>query len=586
MSKYVQRDMYETINRIDAVLYSTHLSGKEDSFGREKPYPNISIGVRNIWVRATDIDRKNIRIKATKSSDYLLAFVATMKGQDWMRRSGYGTYLNDWGRTLATYCSAVSKFVEKDGQLTCTVVPWNRLIPDPIDFENNPKIEILEFTPAQLKRQGYDPDMVEALIEAAGAAREHLDGTKKDTKAEYIKCYEVHGELPLSLITDNERDDETYVQQMHVVSFVAKKKGGKTEYEDFTLYRGREKKDPYEIDHLIKEDGSTLGIGSIEIMFDPQWMNNHAFKLMKDQLDLASQLIFQTADGSFVGRNVLTQVMSGDILVHEADKPLTQLNNQSHDITALQNFALQWQALSKESTSTPDAIRGGNQPSGTAWRQVEALRVESHSLFEYMTENKGLAIEKHWRKHVIPFLKKQMDTAEEITAVLDSHGIAQFDAMYVPNEAIRRRNRKIIDKVLAGEIAEDLDPAVMEGEVRKEVATLGNQRFIKPSDIPDKTWKEVLKDFEWEVEVEVTNEPTEKEAVLTTLNTVLQTIARNPMILNDPAARSVFVKILEQTGAVSAIEIPPIQPQPQMMQQPTGGSSAANQQVTPIGVQA
>ncbi|WP_460992121.1 hypothetical protein, partial [Staphylococcus aureus] len=65
---------------------------------------------------------------------------------------------------------------------------------------------------------------------------------KKDTKSNYIKVYEVHGELPLSYLTEKEKDETTYVQQMHIISFVASKQGG---YDDFTLYAGREKKNPY-----------------------------------------------------------------------------------------------------------------------------------------------------------------------------------------------------------------------------------------------------------------------------------------------------------------------------------------------------
>ena len=82
-----------------------------------------------------------------------------------------------------------------------------------------------------------------------------------------------------------------------------------------------------------------------------------------------------------------------DILVHAENKPLTQLANSSHDITSLQNFAIQWKSLGNEINGVSESMLGNNPPSGTAWRQTEALLQESHSLFEIMTENKGLAIE-------------------------------------------------------------------------------------------------------------------------------------------------------------------------------------------------
>lgn len=577
ISKYVNFDMYETLNKIDAYLNSIHTSGSEDSLGRPKPFFNIVTAARNIWYRATDIDRKDIKLKATKASDYVLAFVAQMLLANWMRKSGFGATLNEWGRTLATYGSAVLKFVQKDGELNTSVIPWNRLIGDAIDFENNVKIEVLEFTPAQLRKQkGYDQEMVRSMLEDL-TAREDLNNQKKDNKSEYVKVYEVHGELPLSLLTDDEKDEDTYVQQMHVVSFVAKSHGTNTEYEDYTLYKGKEKKDPYLITHLIKEDGRTLGIGAVEHLFEAQWMVNHSAKQVKDTLDFASLLILQTSDSTLVGRNVLNNLITGDILIHQKDEPLTQLNN-THDITQIQAFASQWQNLAKEITSTPDAIRANTQPSGTAYRLQQLITNEAHSLFEIMTENKGLSIEKMLREYVIPFLKTQMDTTDEISSLLAGENIVQFDAMYVPNEAIRRNNKRIINQVLSGEIAEPGDMEQMKGEVRNELAALGNQRFLKPSDIPDKTWKDVLKDFEWEPQVLVTDETEDLNATLTSLTTTLQTIvglAGRPMT---PDERLVFNKIMDKSGALSPLEFTPIQSQPVMQpQQPPigGGVSSA-----------
>lgn len=571
LGKYVNFSQYDNIEKIDAYLNSTHISGSTDSMGREKPFFNIVTGAVNIWYRATDIDRKNIRIKATKAKDYVGAFLASIHLQEWMKRDAFGAFLNEWGRSLARYGSSVVKFVEKGGKLHAEVVTWNRLISDTVDFDNNPKIEKLFLTPAQLKsNKNYDQEVVKGLLTSL-EARETMGKEKKDHKVNYIEVYELHGNLPYSYLKPEiyeEEGDETYVQQMHVVSFVKNKDTG--EYDDFCLLKGKEAKDPYMITHLIKEDGRSQGIGAVEHLFDAQWMNNHTAKAIKDQLDLASKLIFQTADGSFVGMNALSNIETGDILIHEEDKPLTQINNNSHDITSLQSFGQQWQNLAKEITSTPDSISGNTMPSGTAYRQVAILNQESHSLFEIMTENKGLAIETMMRTFVIPYIKKQMDTAEEISATLEAHDITKLDTMYINAVATKRMNDHIKKAMfkkngLGGEVAQPFDIEAEKQKLQDELGQQGNQRFIKPSQISTKTWKEVFADLEWEVEVEVTNETTDKEAVMTTLTTVLQSIAGNPAILQDPNMRMLFNKILETTGAVSAIELsanPAPKPQP------------------------
>ena len=118
-------------------------------------------------------------------------------------------------------------------------------------------------------------------------------------------------------------------------------------------------------------------------------------------------------------------------------------------------------------------------------------------------------------------------------------------------------------------IAANIDPNLEAESVKKDLASLGTQRFIKPSDIK-KTWKKELENLEWDVSVDVAGEETDKDAVLTTLTTVLQTLATNPMVLQDPNMRLIFNKILEQTGAISTLELAQIPAQPQ---QPNGGGS-------------
>ena len=583
VSKYVSESFFEDINKIDAYLASRHTTGDKDSMDRDKPFFNICLATRNIWFRATDIDRKHIRMKASKSKDFLASFLATVKLQEYLRRTNFGKFLNDWGLVLASYNSAVCKFVEKDGELNQVVVPWQRMIIDPIDFYNNPKIEILELTETQLrKNKAYDQEMVDNLCQTL-AARETIDDTKKDNKADYIKLYEVHGELPLSYLTGKDKDKDEYVQQMHVISFVAGKGGGT--FDDFTLYSGREKNDPYVLTSLIPNtDGSVSLNGAVKVLFESQWMVNHTAKQIKDYLDLASKLIYQTSDGNFIGQNALSSIEDGQILIYNADKDpngIRQIVNSTNDITSLQNYGQQWQTLAQQISSTPDIMQGENMPSGTAFRQAAIIQQESHSNFKVMVQNKGLAIEEMMRKFIIPHLKKQLDTSDEVSAVLEDFDIKRIDSIYIPNETIKRFNQKAVEAVLNDEELPDIQQEEM--GVRQELGVLGNQRFFKPSEITDKTWKEIFKDFEWNADVEITDETIDKEPVLTTLSSVLQTISANPMILKDPNVKLVFNKILEETGRISPVELSTSSSQGLQMPVPVGGAvEQANQPMQPM----
>lgn len=564
ISKYVDYSMYETIETIYAYLNSKHISGQKDSQDRDKPFFNICIAAANIWYRATDIDTHHIRVRATKRKDWINSMLANVLLWNWMRKARFGMFLNEWGRVLSRFGSAVIKTVENSEGLILKTLPWSNLIVDSIDFDNNPKIEVLELTEEQLRSNpNYNQDVVEGLISAT-QERETLDKKDKDDLSHYYKVYEVHGKLPLSNITDEETDEKKFVQQMHVISFVGTKNGKADEYEDFTLYRGREEYDPYMITHLIEDDEKTLSMGAVEHLFDAQWMQNHSVKAIKDQLDLASKQIFQTSDVNFAGQNALSAIENGDILIHAVNQQINRVQNNGMDIVSWQNFAVSWKQLGNEINGISESMLGAQPKPGTAWRQTEAILQENYNLFELMTENKGLHLEELLRTRIIPHIKKKIDTTDEISAILEQHDIDRIDGLYIKSMSTRLVNDRVKDAVLSQDINEPLDPiltpegqqaaiAETEADIKDKLKGLGNQRFFKPSELDDKTWKKQLENFEWEAEVDVTGESSNVQESLATLNTALQVVV-NPGFEQNPKAKRIVGKILELTGAMSPIE--------------------------------
>jgi len=381
----------------------------------------------------------------------------------------------------------------------------------------------------------------------------------QDSKSDYIRVYEIHGELPLSYLTGEEKDETTYVQQMHVVSFVGVGKGRKREYEDFTLYSGKEAKDPYMITHLIKEEGRTLSIGSVEHLFDTQWMMNHTMKNIKDTLDIASKIFFQTSDPRFLDKNVLTAVESGDFFHYDAKYgPATQMNTQ-HDIVSSQNFLNQWKTLGNEIVGVSESMLGAQPKSGTAWRQTEAILQENYSLFELMTENKGIDLEKLLRKHIIPFVKKKMNSKEEVMAVLSANDLQVIDSKYIKNQAIREYNKRAIEDILNGSEAQPFNQVEAEQPIREELSQMGNKRSFKPVILKDGKevevdWAEQFKNLEWEVEIDITGEQRNIQEALTTLNTALKLILI-PGFDQNKRAQMIVNRALEMTGVLSPLEI-------------------------------
>lgn len=563
ISKYVNHSLHDTVEQIYAYTYATHISGKFDARGREKPFFDIGTAAVNIWYRATDIDRKHLRLRATKSKDWIDSFLMNVLLQEWMRVAKFGQYLNKWGRTLARFGSAITKIVEHDGQLYIDVVPWNRIMCDAVSFGPNSKVELLELTEDELRQRvetnGYDADQVEALCAESKKARETLGRQRKDNNSDYIKLYEFHAVRPLSWVTGNPADQRTMVQQMHVVSFVTVKKGRKTEYKDFTLYSGREEYDPYRIDHLIEEDNRTLAIGAIEHLFEAQWMVNHSRKQIKDMLDLAAVTILKTTDANLVGQNVLSDMMTGDFLFLTPGTDASTLATDNRSVTYWENFAVQWKQLGNEINGISESMLGSEPKSGTAWRQTEAMLQESYNLFEVMTENKGLALEDMMRERIIPHFKTKLDTMKEVSARLEANDIERIDARYIKNISARR-----VNEIITKRMDEDPEYVPTKAEqqlllkqeqttLREMLSSMGNERFFKPSDFGDATWAEQFKNAEVDIEVDVTGENFNSKEAMATLNTALKMVM-TPGFDQNKRAQHIVGKVLELTNAISPIE--------------------------------
>ena len=219
---------------------------------------------------------------------------------------------------------------------------------------------------------------------------------------------------------------------------------------------------------------------------------------------------------------------------------------------------------------------GAAAKSGTAWRQTEAILQENYSLFELMTENKGLYLEDLLRKFIIPHLKTKMNTKEEVMAVLSANDLQVIDSKYIKNKAIREHNKRAIEDILNGNEAQPFNQTVAEQPIREELNQMGNKRSFKPVILKDGKevevdWAEQFKDLEWEVEIDITGEQRNIQEALTTLNTALKLILI-PGFDQNKRAQMIVNRALEMTGVLSPLEIASLPAAPPVM--PTAGGSS------------
>lgn len=117
------------------------------------------------------------------------------------------------------------------------------------------------------------------------------------------------------------------------------------------------------------------------------------------------------------------------------------------------------------------------------------------------------------------------------------------------------RNKK--DIVLSGQIytpeMEVADEQQISQEVQGELQ--GNRRPISPSEVADKTWKEVFKDLEMKVDIDVTGEGKDFEGMNETLKSALEAEFRLQGQPPTPRQELILNKLLINSRLISPLEL-------------------------------
>ncbi len=571
---------YETLRTIELYDNDRFVTGNKDSLDREKPFFNIVSFRKNVAIRATDLDTKDVHIESERNTktSYAESFLLNLKSRNWMKLAGFAQFLNRMGATRAKYGGVLVKKTERDGELGIHVVAWLNAITDQVDIKNGTKIERHPYTPAQLKTEApknwknIDDAIETAKKERAAQATDTFKQNKTPTST--IEVFEIHGVLPSSFLRgaegygDDYGSDDEYERQMHVVVLDTKDCGtgenkDYTKAKGVTLYAGIEDEDPYKYLPYEEVDGRGLGKGVIESLLEAQVWTNYSEKQKKDMLDLAAKIIFQTTDGNIAAQNVLTDVELGQVIKLADQKTLTRVDNSAHSFAQFQALAADWDKQAERVSSTFNAITGETMPSGTPYRQTAILNQEAGSLFEYRREEAGIFVREIFLDWVLPFLIKQLKSDKELTATLDP------EELEIISEAVANQesDKFAKDRILKGEDVTPEDKQAVHDAVKDASMQLRRRSF--------KGFEKLFTDFMATVDVVTTGEQKNKAAMLETISNIIGFVTKmqlpdgRNLALEDGPMRTLFLQLMETAG-VSPLFLTKMQtaPAPQPLPQP------------------
>lgn len=542
----------QLVRTIEFYTNSQYLNGSKDELGREKPFHNIVNANVDIAVVATDLDTKDIRLSSKDKGmkGFVKSFLLTKEAELWMKEVNFAKTLNEMGEARARYGGLLVKKVKDGDNIKIEVVQWKNVENDMSDILNNPIKETHYFTVGQLQRKSDVWDNVDEAIKLC----------KKDRK---IKVCEIHGEFPESYLTgESTKENEKYVRQTHIIAYSGKKW--------VSLFKAEEKESPYKYLPWKAVSGRALGRGVVEDGIEAQVWTNDSVMAERDIMALSGKLILQTASKKYSGRNVLNEVVTGTVLEHEPNNPLSQVDLSPRTIPVFQALVERWQKQFDRSTAITDSLRGETPPSGQAFRLAALVTQQSASSFDYRREEMGIFVKELFYDWILPHLSKRLKKKHVLDGEFDLEQLNFIDEAYITHLVMKE-----LDK--ANKNGQGIDPLQLQQEMlnaREKLQKTKARRFL---DIP-----EGYLDGKYDVDIVTTGEQMNKTATLESLSNILTLVSQNPQVLQDPVLKEVFARIVEVSGlGISPVELLSRPPQAIPMQSQVPGQAPAGDSTLP-----
>ncbi len=526
--------MYQHCRRTLMYLNSRYETG---NFG-DQPFNNIVLDKINLQHRAVDIDVKDIQLFVDDPDEYYKSFIVRKYHDQWARENDLGEFFNDMSETWTDYGGVICKY---EREAKPRVVPLNTIaFVDQTNIEKAPICEKHYFTPDELKEyEGKWDNIDEAIILATQDSQEkETDRTKQviQTPTQYIEVYELHGILPDEFLIDDPEEMFTYSRQMHVVAFYQDEKGKR---QGITLFKGKEKKSPYKVSLRDKIAGRALGRGGVEELFEAQvWVNYNEIQ-QKEMLDIASKIIFQTADPAYTTKNKTRNLVQGQVLTYEENKPLTQLMTNPVNVQFFQNKVEMWNKQAEKVSASFDSISGEVSKSGTPFRLGFMQNQEAHSLHLYRKQKLGLFLQTVYRDWILPYFAQDLQNPQKFLAELSLDELQSVMKQVVINAQNEVIKQKMFDMDAPDITQEKLDAIAK--ITRDNFSAGGNKRFIE-------IFKDEFKDMPVDVQVIITGENKDNAFIADKLSAIFGQIAQNPAILDNPMMERLFNEIVEASG--------------------------------------
>jgi hypothetical protein len=570
-------NQHQTIKKIH--LYTN--SRFEDNtpyHNREKIFFNIVNYRRDTVMKALDIDTKDIKLIPLNPDSTMKTFLMEKEFAYWMKKNKLAELINRTEEDFATFGSVVIK--------TSGTKPENvdlrRFFLDPtVDMLKDSRFVTQEHYMTQTElndmRGKWDDKEIDKVIERFGSvyapqSYENNGMTNIEGVTPYYKVYERYGDVPRHMLEDDieEGKEDELVRAMFVVAepsatYVKQDSKMKTDKGVILLKQKWDMDYPFEDCHFSKTRGRWLGVGPVELLFPAQERFNEMANQKRIAMELSSIHLFQTTDRNSP-TNLSTYLNSGDVLVVNSE--ITPIANEERNLSAFTNEEELYNTMADRLTFAYDAARGEALPSSTPATNAAIQNNNLNSYFNFKREIFGLFLQRIFNDKILPQLIKDLSVEHMLRFIGEPEEVARIDELVSPYFV----KQQVIKEVVEGNVVDNVRLQQIEQEVSGQLKKRGAERFIN-------VVKNHYKDAEFEFDFIVTNEQQDTQVMSQNMFNIMQQLAQNPNLIDDPVLRTVFYKYLEEIG-IQPMEIEmAVHQREQLKQQMQQQALSAQQQI-------
>ena len=549
----------ETLNRIYLYYNSKYESGDIDDQGDKKYFYNIGRSPCNVGSKAIDFDTKHIKILTAGGGEPLNTWFFERDLKFWFKDQNFGRTLNRIFQELPIFGSVVLKIINGKPYF---VDLRNFIVEQSADTldKSNYITEIHNYTPIELRKIGKEKNW-DNIEEAITEFRE-MDDT-------YIKVYERYGEIE----EENEKGEKTYDYKRIILADVGKDEtddnGDVVPYTGIVLNEAKIDSHPYREFHWEKIPGRWLGVGRIEVIFDPQVRVNEISNQEVKSSYWSTLRLWQTRDEG-VNRNLLTDVENGEIL--NVDSEITQIDMADRNLAYYDREIQRWLGNRDEMTFAREVLRGERAPAGATLGAVQIAAGQAGAYFEQVQENVALAIKEMLYEVIIPQFEKENN--EEHILNISGEDLDKVNSLIINQKA---RNSLLSYVARTGNIPTSPQYEIIKTAIGEAVKQ-GKEKLIKIA-------KGFYKNLKYKIDIDIVGEAIDVRMRAANKWMALQAVATDPVLLTDPIKRKFFSAWLED-GGLHLVDFEPDMPAPSLETLPGragGGVSKPSIPSSPVG---